>query len=507
MQREAAPVFFLTASEAYPALEKAFLEAKTEVLGSFRVFDPETKLRSEAGLKIGDTWADLMRHVVGKGVKVTLRISDFDPIVGTELHSGTHASVRGFREAVGETDLFDVRPALHTAQMGIFPRLMLWPRTYIELRRHAAKLRDMTEPERNAALRDVPGLRKMMRGETAHLRARAFPPPTVHPATHHQKLAIFDGKKLYVGGLDLDERRYDTLVHDQSGDQTWHDVQVMMTGAPAKAAHDYLTAFVADDFEALRAPFPGLLRTYSEQRRFRALYLSPRPVLNEIEQAHMVGFKRARRLIYLETQFFRDTKLADKLCKAGRANSELQVIIVLPAAPDDLAFENSKGSDVRYGEYLQAKCLDQLKQTFGERLFIAATAQPRRTTDTARAQLDGAPLIYVHAKVSVFDDDTAIISSANLNGRSMKWDTEAGVLLDNADDVARLRERCFEHWYGGEAPAEFKDPATAVATWRALADANQAKVPEERTGFILPYSTSPARKLGRNLPGAPEELV
>ena len=501
------PEFYLTASEAYPALERAFLAAKSEVIASFRVFDPKTRLRSDAGRAIGETWGDLVRHVVSKGVRVTLRISDFDPIVGTDLHRATHVSVKGFRDAVGDSDLFDIKAEMHPAQMGMLPRLLLWPRTYLEVRRHAARLRELPEGQRNTEVEHLPALRPLLKRNGSNLRARIFPPPSSYPATHHQKLAVFDGARLYVGGLDLDERRFDTLDHDQASEQTWHDVQVMVGGDRAKSALTYLKAFAKRDQSVMNKPFPDLLRTYSIPHQISTPYLSPRTVLNEIETAHAKGFRNAERLIYLESQFFRDTKLAKTLCAAGRANPDLGVILVLPAAPDDVAFEGSKGSDARYGEYLQAKCLDLLYETFGQRLFVAAVAQTRATSDSTRAALNDAPLIYVHAKVSIFDENIAIVSSANLNGRSMRWDTEVGVSFDDNDDVLRLKKRCFDHWLRKDAAARHFDPASAVSAWRDLALANQNTAPSNRTSFILPYAVAPARQFGRNLPGVAEEIV
>ncbi len=60
---------------------------------------------------------------------------------------------------------------------------------------------------------------------------------------------------------------------------------------------------------------------------------------------------------------------------------------------------------------------------------MGGAAQRRRMrlrTRHDRDRLGGAPMIYVHAKVSIFDRSAAIVSSANLNGRSLRWDTEAG---------------------------------------------------------------------------------
>ena len=57
--------------------------------------------------------------------------------------------------------------------------------------------------------------------------------------------------------------------------------------------------------------------------------------------------------------------------------------------------------------------------------------------------------------VSIFDGAAAIVSSANLNGRSLRWDTEAGVLLTDPDTVASLRQRLMAHWLFKSEPNVF----------------------------------------------------
>ena len=60
--------------------------------------------------------------------------------------------------------------------------------------------------------------------------------------------------------------------------------------------------------------------------------------------------------------------------------------------------------------------------------------------DAERASLDGAPIIYLHAKASVFNNELAVVSSANLNGRSMRWDTEAGLAFRKPEEGSMFRE-------------------------------------------------------------------
>lgn len=60
----------VTAAEAYPALERAFLSARREIVAGFRVFDLKTRLRSAEARAIGPTWFELIIHTLRRGVQV-----------------------------------------------------------------------------------------------------------------------------------------------------------------------------------------------------------------------------------------------------------------------------------------------------------------------------------------------------------------------------------------------------------------------------------------------------
>lgn len=76
----------LTAAEAFPTFERLVLNAHTEVIASFRIFDPSTQLLSEEARTIGRDWADLLAHGLRRGVTVRLTLADFDPVMAPELH-------------------------------------------------------------------------------------------------------------------------------------------------------------------------------------------------------------------------------------------------------------------------------------------------------------------------------------------------------------------------------------------------------------------------------------
>lgn len=506
----------LTAAEAYPAFERAVLDAKTEIWASFRIFDLDTRLRSDEALQIGETWFDLMVHTLARGVRVRMVITDFDPVARPKVHAMTWRSMRQFcaaREAAGPNADLVVRPSLHASRTGILPRIAVYPMAASAMRRACKWLNELDPDLRRATMQNLPGLMRYLRtnpdGGVSPLR---FIVPELFPATHHQKLAVFDRRLLYIGGLDLNERRYDSPDHRQPGRETWHDVQLMMDGRVVAEAQRHLETFLSVVAGASSpAPVRQLLRTLSRQRLRNAAFFGPKPVANEILEGHKILIRRAKRLIYLETQYFRDRQLARALADAARANPDLGLILILPAAPEEVAFDGSEQLDSRYGEFLQARCVRKVRDAFRERAFIGAGAQPRAATRSyrkkSRERLRGAELVYIHSKVSIFDDTEAIVSSANLNGRSLRWDTEAGVFLSNGRTVDKLRRRVFGHWLPADADEAFFDPATAARAWRRLAIRNARREPEEREGFILPYDLKAAEAFGVELPVIPEEMV
>lgn len=498
----------VTAAEAYPALERLFLNARDELNGSFRIFDPATKLRSDEGRAVGETWFDLICHTLTRGVKIDLTISDFDPVFGHDLHQRTWTTMRQLAcvREICTTSNLTVRAAMHPAGVGAFKRGLFWPIFYRRLKRHMADLDAMPEALRRFTLSVSPGLARIL---DKHGPWRIS--PAQYPATHHQKLVVADRKTLFIGGLDLNERRYDDPHHRRPGAQTWHDVSVLTTGPHVKDARDHLIRFRKSDAQPLpmqKHPKITFLRTLSENGHRGAFNLSPHTRLAEIEAAHLDLFARAERLIYLETQYFRSPRIARHLARAARRNPKLSLILILPAAPDDVAFEHSGSMDARFGEYLQARAIRKVLKAFGPRAFIGMSVRPVPRQAEDRSAACGAELVYIHSKIAIADDRMGIVSSANLNGRSMRWDTEAGLQIDDKDLVSNLRDRLFRHWLPDdtEDPRLF-DPATAASAWAELAKNNRASPPRQRKGFIVPYDIRAAENFGRDVPFVPPEMV
>lgn len=515
-QAPAAPAFLITANAAYPAFEQLFLSAQSKISLGFRIFDPLTKLHSDAGLKVGETWVDLIVDTLNRGIAIDMTIADFDPIAGYDLHRGSWKAVR-ILHAINEMTVpgagtLRIRCLLHPAQGGLVPRLLFAPQTRKKLREIAADMN--SQPVGEAAFKYLPRLHDLLevKGDKVALRPRVL--PNIFPVTLHQKMAIVDGKTLYIGGLDLNDRRYDDQNHNQPAQETWHDIQIIL--------HDKAAAADASAFlESLPATTTGqqpprdvtsVFRTTLSARRTPRFYaLSPRPVSDGLLQEHLRQISAAREFIYIETQYFRDSRIAKALAAAAQRNPSLKLLLLLPSAPDDIAFDGASGLDARFGEYLQARAIRKVRKAFGKRFFVITPVQPRqaRQADSQhdRAKLGGAPIVYVHAKVSIFDDTSAIVGSANLNGRSMKWDVETGVVLTNQAHVRDLRKAVFDHWLPANSEASFYAPKTALENWALLAQRNARKSPGARQGFVMPYDLEQAKSAALAVPGVPEELV
>ncbi len=488
----------ITAEEGFPALERLVASAKSELLLSYRLFDPDTRLReprlTERGL---ETWADLIAWVTRRGVKLRFLMTDFDPLFTIELHRMAWRNASGFADVVQGDAQVLVAP--HGQRAGRLWHLLMAPKLLGILRElRAEDPTKLTPVQRRILERGV----------------------ELRPVTVHQKFAIADGTSCIIGGLDIDERRFDTADHDRHPTQTWHDVSVVLrdedfAGALRghfaecwNAAIDAGAAVLADPpvrMDTSKRPQSRddlrLLRTISTPRT-GATRLGPSPHVRDHDVLVPKLFEEAQRYIYIETQFLRHAPLIDTLCDVSVGAPELEVIILLPAAPERVLFDGDDGWNARHAHGLQVRALDRLRRAFGHRLSIVTPAQPAPSPEDS-PEVEGAGPVYVHSKVLVIDDRLALVGSANLNGRSLRWDSEASILVRNSDFARTLQRRLAEKWLGdglGE-----RDPRRA-ATWTGVAEANAAARPEDRTGFLVPYPLERSRQFARKMWILPNDM-
>ena len=492
----------ITAAQAFPKMEEVVLGARDEVLASFRIFDARTPLRSDAARAAGlENWADLMARKVAEGVRVRILMADFDPVFAADLHRDAWASARALCKVLGRQEQHDaqVLVAWHGQEVGPFWKRVLSGQVATRLSA-LQQAQAPTAPQKEA------------------LGGRW----TVRPVSLHQKFLVADGEAAVIGGLDVNPRRWDDPDHQRDPEDTWHDISLHVTG---RIAGDIRAHFCACWNDALNVPAqsfadtPAPMPADAPQRRSTGprlvrtlsrpaggwLRFGPAPAIREHEQLHLAAIASARDSIYIETQFLRHKPIARALARAAARAPHLQLILVLPTEPERVIFGGDDGPDARHAQALQIDCLDMLRQAFGQRLAVVSPVQPRAAAPGQNGDpVKGAGIVYLHAKVTLVDDRFGIVGSANLNGRSMLWDTEASVLFTDAGRIGALRQDLAAKWLRGWL--QHGDDPRSAALWNGAARENAARDPSAREGFVMPYPKARNRRFARRLPFLPDAL-
>jgi phosphatidylserine/phosphatidylglycerophosphate/cardiolipin synthase-like enzyme len=288
--------------------------------------------------------------------------------------------------------------------------------------------------------------------------------------SHHQKLLVVqrrgrsDQDVAFVGGIDLCHGRRDDTEHlgdpqaapldkRYGPNPPWHDATLEIRGPAISHVLDVFSERW-DDPTPLdhRNPYRALLRVASRMPRHpRPLpkrwdappesgshlvqilrtYPAKRPPFpfaphgeRTIAQAYERAFARARRLVYIEDQYFWSEVVTGTLAEALRREPRLQVIAVVPRFPEEDSV--TSGTPMRLGQH---RARDLLRQAGGAG-FVMYDVQNSAGTP-----------VYVHAKVCIVDDEWMTCGSDNLNLRSWTHDSEVTCAVVDP---------------GGQLPREFR---------------------------------------------------
>jgi phosphatidylserine/phosphatidylglycerophosphate/cardiolipin synthase-like enzyme/uncharacterized membrane protein YdjX (TVP38/TMEM64 family) len=284
-----------------------------------------------------------------------------------------------------------------------------------------------------------------------------------HPlgASHHQKIVAIDDRLAFIGGMDLTSHRWDTADHaldnprrndNGSSYGPYHDVQMMVEGeAAAKLMYlarrrwERVTGdrFRKDDAhgEVLwpESVAPDLGNTEIAILRTMPEYEGDAEV-REIENFYIDAIDRARLYIYIENQYLTSLRIGAALEKALGKKEGPEVLLVLPLKCSGWLEEGTIGA-------LRGRLLDNLKKA--DRYGRLKICYPDRKGLESE-------FIRLHSKLYIADDEVATIGSANLNNRSMGFDTECNLALfaggekKTAEAIAGLRNRLLAEHLGSK---------------------------------------------------------
>lgn len=269
-----------------------------------------------------------------------------------------------------------------------------------------------------------------------------------HPfgACHHQKIVVADDSMAFCGGIDMTEERWDTSEHlpddprrvkkDGSPSEPWHDATSAMSGPAAVALGDLSRErWKRARNEVLDAPAPHEDTIWPDDLDVDASGIEvaiartvppfdDSPLINEIEQAFLHAIESARDSIYIESQYFACDTICDAVEQRLKEDSGPQIVVLNPKYALS-AFEDDAMHEQR------DRMLSRLSEADHEdrfRIFYPVTSAEQP--------------IYVHAKILIADTSTLHIGSANINNRSMGFDTECNIVVRDQDDlVAGFRTR------------------------------------------------------------------
>ena len=298
--------------------------------------------------------------------------------------------------------------------------------------------------------------------------------------SHHQKVAIVDGRIAFTGSQDLAQERWDDSRHlaDQPLRVTagglaykpYHEVQTCLTGGAARSLVDLFAdrwrgatgkeldiERLIDDGDGVISDVPVTLAMPEARVSFaRTVPAGPsRDAVQEVRDLYIRAIERAERLVYIETQYLTSCAVRRALVErmSDRSRSKLDVVVMLPKKPERFKEEFTVGLPQAETLWELASCAREHGHRFG--VYNVAS---------------GDTFVYIHAKLMVVDDCFLTVGSANLTNRSMTIDSEINVTWEaKQSDLAlrnairRLRVRLLTEHVGGSLSRALVRPEGLVS--------------------------------------------
>jgi phosphatidylserine/phosphatidylglycerophosphate/cardiolipin synthase-like enzyme len=346
----------------------------------------------------------------------------------------------GFELIPGDSTTPVQRLFADAASRGVQVRAMLWDQP---LTQNSAEVDRINRLPTGAAILD-----------------NATPAPIASFGSHHQKVLVIKGSQgliTFCGGIDINDDRL-RAVNSGRGEPL-HDVHCRVVGPaaldvfqtfirrwdhhPDHANLDRTRGALLGRAEPVPAPITAPAPAPADSSTGRTCAVTIARTFNPVApgstvprerdiQALLVGaIRNAQSFIYMEDQYLINPLAAVEL---NMAIPRLQHLTVVTSASEFLSGSGASGSG-------GVPCAWKLRREFialltaglstadraKVRVFILITPPPR----TPPVLLDHT---YVHAKTWVFDDELAVIGSANCNRRSWTHDSEVNAFV--FDDAA-----------------------------------------------------------------------
>ncbi|HKL26901.1 MAG TPA: VTT domain-containing protein [Desulfuromonadales bacterium] len=279
-------------------------------------------------------------------------------------------------------------------------------------------------------------------GWKTHDRVR-FALDNEHPvgASHHQKIVVVDDQVAFVGGFDFALCRWDTSEHAPDDHRRrdngesygpFHDIQMLVDGKAAVALGDLARhRWEQANGESLPTAdanqqdcWPASVDPELENAKVAILRTEPkyagRSEVDEIERFYKAAIEQGEKTIYIENQYLTSHVIGQALEKSLKQKQGPEILILQPK---------------KCSGWLEEETMGRLRHRLLSRLNAADHQNRLKVCYPDRTDLGGS-VINVHSKIILVDDSLLSVGSANLNNRSMGFDSECNLALSVAENEA-----------------------------------------------------------------------
>lgn len=249
-----------------------------------------------------------------------------------------------------------------------------------------------------------PSPSKVQEMKEAGIHVLFRPAPLFRGHLDHRKLWVIDGKKAYVGGMNL----------GLSYHQLWRDQQTLILGpAVARLEHLFTDAWAsASGADLNRAWRPGTRAeaSISDGAETHVVNHEGGFADENIKLAYLRAIRTSTERIRIATPFFGDKDIVDALLEARKRGVEVE--LYLPR------------------ENVRPYMLDAARVFYEE--LLSEGVQIFEQTEC-----------MVHLKVASFDGRVATVGSSNLDARSMEYNNELNLFVIDESFTAEVDEQIF----------------------------------------------------------------